>query len=135
MVNERLVMSKKIAKKVFIVDDDEMLSMALEDYLGRKTMHDVTVFNTGEEALEHLREQPDVVILDFNLNSEYKDAADGMKILEAIKKRSRFIHVIMLSSQEAYGTALKTISNGAEEYLIKDDDAFAKIVSIIDGLN
>jgi two-component system, OmpR family, response regulator len=128
-------MAKKIVKKIFIVDDDIMLSTALEDYLTRKTMHEIYVYRTGEECLTHLREQPDVVILDFNLNSDDKDAADGMKILESIKKINKYIHVIMLSSQEAYGTALQTISKGAEEYVIKDEAAFKKIVSIIDGLN
>jgi len=128
-------MARKLIKKIFVVDDDEMLSMALEDYMTRKTMHEIHMFRTGEDCLQHLREQPDVVILDFNLNSELKDAANGMKILEAIKKVNKYIHVIMLSSQEAYGTALQTISKGAEEYVIKDEDAFGKIVSIIDGLN
>lgn len=128
-------MAKKIVKKVFIVDDDIMLSTALEDYLSRKTMHEVYVYRSGEECLNHLRDQPDVVILDFNLNSDDKDAANGMQVLETIKRLNKYIHVIMLSSQEAYGTALQTISKGAEEYVIKDEDAFKKIVAIIDGLN
>jgi two-component system, OmpR family, response regulator len=128
-------MAKKIAKKIFVVDDNEMLSMALEDYLTRQTMHDVQLYKTGEECLKHLREQPDVVILDFNLNSENKDAANGMHILEEIKRINKYIHVIMLSSQEAYGTALQTIRKGAEEYVMKDEGAFKKIVAIIDGLN
>src|SRR4051812_5778625 len=103
-------MSRKKAKRIFVVDDDEMLSTALEDFLTRKTLHEVTLFSTGEECLKHLRDAPDVVILDYNLNSVSKDAANGMKILEAIKKSDRGIHVIMLSSQEAYGTALQTIT-------------------------
>ena len=111
-------MSSK-AKKIFIVDDDEMLSMALEDYLTRKIPHQVHIFSTGEECLEHLVDEPDIVILDYNLNSVFKDAANGMKILEAIKKEDRSIRVIMLSSQEAYGTALQTITKGATEYIIK----------------
>ncbi len=128
-------MSRRAAKKIFVVDDNEMLSMALEDYLTRQTMHEVQVYSTGEECLKHLREQPDVIILDFNLNSENKDAANGMQILEEIKRINKYIHVIMLSSQEAYGTALQTIRKGAEEYVMKDEGAFKKIVSIIDGLN
>lgn len=128
-------MGRKIAKKIFIVDDCDMLSMALEDYLTRETMHDVVVFNTGEECLKNLREQPDVVILDYNLNSAVKDAANGLQILEEIKKRNKYIHVIILSSQDEYGTALQTLRKGAEEYVMKDESAFEKVVSIIDGLN
>ena len=123
-------MNKKLAKKIFVVDDDEMMSVALEDFLTRKTHHDVHLFNTGEACLEHLDEQPDIIILDYNLNSVYKDAANGMKILEAIKKEDRSIRVIMLSSQEAYGTALQTITKGAEEYVIKAQDAFEKIAAL-----
>jgi two-component system OmpR family response regulator len=79
----------KIVKKIFVVDDDEMLSMALEDYLERNSDHEVHLFNTGEECLEHLTEQPDIIILDYNLNSVKKDAANGLVILDAIKKAQR----------------------------------------------
>jgi DNA-binding NarL/FixJ family response regulator len=128
-------MAKKIAKKIFVVEDNEMMAMALEDFLTRETMHEVVLFGTGEDCLKQLRQQPDVVILDYNLNSENKDAQNGMQILEEIKRINKYIHVIMLSSQDAYGTALQTIRKGAEEYVIKDEDAFSKIVAIIDGLN
>jgi two-component system, OmpR family, response regulator len=123
-------MSIKMVKKIFVIDDDEMLLAAIEDYITRKTKHNVQLFKTGEECLEHLDESPDVIILDYNLNAVYKDAANGMKILEAIKKIDRNIRVIMLSSQEAYGTAMQTINKGAEEYVIKDEASFEKIVAI-----
>lgn len=112
-----------------------MLSMALVDYLTSKTMHEVQVFNTGEECLKHLRDQPDIIILDYYLNTVKKDASNGMKILEEIKKADRSIKVIMLSSQEAYGVALQTVQKGAEEYIIKDEDAFEKIAHICNYYN
>ncbi len=123
-------MSKKLVKKIFVVDDDEMITTALEDYLTRKTMHEVKVFSTGEDCMKHFAEEPDIVILDYKLNSISKDAANGLQVLEAIKKLDRDIRVIMLSSQEAYGTALQTIVKGAEEYIIKDADAFEKIAAM-----
>lgn len=117
-------------KKIFVVDDDEMLSMALEDYLERKTNYEVRLFNTGEECLGHLSEQPDIIILDYNLNSVIKDAANGLIILEAIKKLNGSIKVVMLSSQETSWIVLQTIKMGAEQYVVKDESAFEKIVSI-----
>lgn len=128
-------MHKKLSKKIFVVDDNEMLTMALEDYLTRKTMHKVQVFGTGEECMRHLDEEPDVIILDYNLNSVEENAANGAQILEAIKRLDRSIHVIMLSSQDAYGTALQTIMKGADTYILKDADAFAKIEAIIQEMN
>ena len=122
-------------KRIFIVDDDKMLTEALSDYLTRKVPHNLKVFHTGEECLRHLSENPDIIILDYYLNSEKKDAATGLEILQVLKKNSPRSHVIMLSSQERYGLAMQTIQKGAEQYVIKDENAFEKISSMINELN
>ena len=121
-------------KKIFIVDDDTMLTEALKDYLTRKVPHDIRIFNTGEECLKHLDENPEIIVLDFHLNSVQKDAANGMEILQFIKKNYPKLHVIMLSSQERYSLALQTIQKGAEQYVAKDEDAFGKIAAIINEI-
>ncbi len=121
-------------KKIFIVDDDIMLTEALSDYLTRKTPHKIRVFHTGEECLTSLSEHPDIIILDYYLNTIQKDAANGMEILTSIRKQDKHIHVIMLSSQERYGIALQTIQKGAEQYVIKDTDSFQKIEEMIDAM-
>ncbi len=118
-------------RKIFIVDDDALASTALRDYLMQQASHQVTVFSTGEECLQHLAEKPDVIILDYYLNSTKKEAADGMEILTSIRKYYPEIHVIMFSGQERYGLAMKTIQKGAEQYVIKDQDAFGKISAIL----
>lgn len=120
----------KMAKKIFVVDDDEMMSMALEDYLTRNTMHEIEVFSTGEECIKNLRQHPDIIILDYNLNSVNKDAANGMKILEAIKKMNRQIQVILFSAQDAYSVALQSMTKGAAQYIVKDEKAFENIAAI-----
>lgn len=124
-------MSTGKIKKIFIVDDDEMLTSALEDYLTRKIPHHITSFATGEECMRHLYDEPDIIILDYYLNGVSKNAANGIEILETIKKEYPKIHVIMLSSQEKYGVVLQTIQKGAERYVIKDENAFEEIAAII----
>ena len=119
----------EFSKKIFVVDDDEMLSMALEDFLERKTDHEIHLFNTGEECLEHLEEQPDIIILDYNLNSVNKDAANGLVILEEIKKMNDAAKVVMLSSQDASWIIVQTVKLGAAEYVVKDENAFEKILN------
>ena len=122
-------------KNIFVVDDDKLMSTALQDYLTRKIPHHVTVFSTGEECLKHLSEKPDVIILDYYLDSVSKDAANGMEILQAIKKLAPQTSVIMLSSQERYGVAMQTLQKGAEQYVIKDEHAFEKIADMVDGIS
>ena len=118
-------------RKIFIVDDDPMLTEALTDYLTRKIPHEIHSFQTGEECLKHLYELPDIIILDYYLNSVQRDAADGLEILQVIRKNNPQAHVIMLSNQEKYSTALNSIQKGAEQYVIKDDEAFQKIADLI----
>ena len=113
------------------MDDDEMLTEALSDFLTRKINHDISVFYTGEELIKHIFEKPDVIILDYYLNSVNKDAANGLEILETIHEHLDNIRVIMLSNQESYVTATQTIQKGAMQYIIKDEDAFQKIADSI----
>lgn len=122
-------------RKIFIVDDDPMLLEAFKDYLTAKAPHQVSAFLTGEECLKHLAEKPDVIILDHYLNTVQKDAANGMEILQIIKKNYPHAHVIMLSSQERYAVALQSIQKGAEHYVIKDKDSFKKIEEMINALD
>lgn len=118
-------------KKIFIVDDDPMLTEALRDYLTRNVAHEIHCFATGESCLQQLVLNPDVMILDYHLNTVEKDAANGMEILQAVKKNYPKIEIIMLSSQESYVVAMQTIQKGAEQYVIKDKDAFEKVSQLI----
>jgi CheY-like chemotaxis protein len=126
-------MSGKI-KKIFIVDDDEMIAKVLKEYLTRTIPHPVSIFSTGEECLQKLYEEPDVIILDYYMHADSKEAADGLELLSVIKKELPAVHVIMLSSQERYGVALQSIQKGAERYVIKDESAFEEINAIINEI-
>ena len=123
----------KKQKRICIVDDDEMLSMMLEDYLTQNPSYFIDTFPTGEDFLETLEDEntPDVIILDFNLDSLQPDAMNGLEVLKKIKAHDRKMRVIMYSSQEQYGKALQTISAGAVEYIIKDNGAFQKIAKLL----
>lgn len=111
-----------------------MLTEALSDYLTRKVPHEIQIYHTGEECLKKIDSSIDAVILDIRLNSVDKNAADGMKILHTIKKIYPHIYVIMLSGQERYSIALETIHQGADQYIIKDEEAFEKILETINNL-
>ncbi len=121
-------------KLIFVVDDNIMFAEMLSDHLGRNPGNKVMVFNTGEECLKNLYQEPDLIILDYYLNDVYKDAANGLEILEEIRKEKMHPSVIMLSSQERYAVAAQTISKGAIQYVIKDDDAFHNIDKILNDI-
>jgi len=118
--------------KIFIVDDEPLLSEMLTDYLKDKNPGLVIKsFPTGEACLKNLYENPDAVILDYHLNSKEKDALNGIDILKEINKRDKNIPVIMLSSQKSYAIATQTIMYGAVHYVIKGQEAFNEIYELI----
>ncbi len=94
------------------------------DQITHNTTHSVTLFHTREECIKHVNEKPDVIILDYYLNSENLNASNGMEVLKAIEKVHSETHVIFLSSQERYGVAMQILQKGAEYYIIKDMEAF-----------
>lgn len=117
---------------IYIVDDEPLLSEMLTDYLmDQYPGFNIKSFPTGEACLQSLDEHPDLVVLDYYLNSKEKDAANGIDILKEIKKKNHALPVIMLSSQKSYGTASQTIMYGAMHYVIKGQDAFEEIFQLI----
>jgi len=118
-------------KNIFVVDDNEMFAMMVKDHLSNNPSYKISLFSTGEECLKNLYQNPDLIILDYFLNDVYKEAANGLEILEEIKKKLGSVPVIMLSSQGKYGVAAQTISKGAVQYVNKDDEAFTNISRIL----
>jgi DNA-binding NarL/FixJ family response regulator len=119
-------------KKIFIVDDDPMFTEQLRDYITRSIPHNILSFSLGEDCLKSLNEKPDVIILDYFLDSKDAEAANGIEVLEVIKKHFPNIRVIMLSSQTTYKVNVESLQKGAK-YVIKDEFAFEKILKLVNA--
>lgn len=116
---------------IFIVDDNKIFALALkadiENAFSKILIH-VQSFETGEQCMEKFKEEkPQVVILDYNLNSKYPDAADGIKMLDWIKKENPETNVIMLTGDDNIDVALKSFHHGAVDYVVKTETKFKKI--------
>lgn len=120
--------------KIFIVDDDNMFTAMLSDHLESKGLYDTSTYATGEDALKHMHENPDFVILDYYLDANNAHALNGLEILKTMHKSHPDTKIIMLSSQEHYGIAAQTIARGALHYVIKDDNAFEEINNVLKGM-
>jgi len=118
-------------KNIFIVDDDPMISELLKDYLVDNWSHNVTMIGTGEECLSRMHEYPDIIVLDYILNSVHKDAADGIEILHFIKVNYPKIRIIMLSGREQLQLVSQSLQQGAEKYVLKTQDAFDQIADLV----
>lgn len=121
-------MEEKKNIRVFIVDDDPVYVKMLEHYITKEiTGAEVRVFLTGEACIHEMHKRPDVVILDYFLNSEFPDAWNGIKVLKKISWSYPYTNVIMLSSHDSADVAMDSYKRGAYEYVIKDEKAFPRI--------
>ena len=120
---------KKVQRlKIFIVEDDAMYSRALENYLCSEIPDiQITTFSTGEACLHSMHLDPDLVVLDYLLNSEFPYAWNGLDIYEHIKRIAPYTSVVMLSCQRNIDTELQTLEKGLAGYVVKSPEAFGKI--------
>jgi DNA-binding NarL/FixJ family response regulator len=116
---------------IFIVEDNNVFKLALKADIESSfsnipmTIHS---FETGEACMEKFStEKPNVVILDYHLNSNHPEAADGIKVLNWIKKESPDTNVIMLTGEDHIDIALRSFKAGASDYIVKTETKFRKI--------
>ena len=81
---------------IFLVDDDALFLKSIEIEFGQNTQSAIETFSTGELCLNRLSENPDIIILDYHLNSINKNAINGLETLDRIKIAQSSIPVIML---------------------------------------
>ncbi|MDZ4756589.1 MAG: response regulator [Bacteroidota bacterium] len=117
--------------KIFVVDDDPIQLEMITDHLGKFKNFTFQTFATGEKLLDKISEKPDIVILDYNLDSVDKDAMEGIDVLQEIKKLHEKAEVIMYSGQDSIEVAVETMRFGAFDYVSKTPSAFYRMENII----
>ena len=95
------------------------------------TEFEVETFATGELCLENLSKEPDVIILDFQLDGISKGAMNGLETLDKIKAVQPNTPVIMLSSQDKIEVAVDCMHHKATDYVVKSETAFLRLQKII----
>ena len=117
--------------KLFLVDDDLVYLKLLEIEFLDHADFSIQTFATGELCLENLASCPDVIILDYHLNSIDNRAMNGLAILDKIKAFNSSIPVVMLSSQDKIEVAINCMHHNAFDYVVKSETAFTRLRLII----
>ena len=116
---------------IFLIDDDELYWKSLAIDFANNTEYKISTFITGEECIENISHHPDIIILDYYLNSIEKNAANGIDILDIIKTSHPHIPVIMLSSQDNIDVAVECMKHKAFDYVVKSETAFLRLQKAI----
>lgn len=121
--------------RLYLVDDDRFL-LDMYAVKFKAAGHEVTAFQSGEEALTALREKPapDAMLLDIVMPT-----IDGFEIMETIRKENLApgMKIIVLSNQGQEADIEKAKQLGAAGYIIKasaiPSEVYAQSIQIIEG--
>lgn len=114
---------KKI--KLLIVDDEEDFLKSIAERLGMRDF-DVATATDGKRAIKVAKKGKfDVAILDMKM-----PGMDGMELLQTLKKKHKFLEVIILTGHGAIDSAVEATKLGAYSYLEKPYD-FEKLLEVL----
>jgi CheY-like chemotaxis protein len=100
--------------KIFVVEDNPVYQTLVIKQL-EHISQDIHVFNTGEHFLSQLTQEPDLIILDYNLDGQI----NGYDVLKAIKKAESTSPVIFFSSNLEIAVTSSVLKLGVVEYIEK----------------
>lgn len=112
--------------KFFVVDDDPHYAHLLIRTLHNEGFTHIEYYDSGENCLEHLDHDPDVILLDH-----YMRGLTGLETLKSIKKMKPETYVIYVSGQEETDIAVTSLKLGAFDYIMKGDDEFNQLSDIV----
>jgi len=116
---------------LFLVDDDALFLKELEIEFAENTESEIKSFSSGELCIKNISKNPDVIILDYHLDSIDKHAINGLETLDRIKTANPQIPVIMLSSQDKIEVAVNCMKHQAFDYIVKSETAFIRLQKAI----
>ncbi len=102
---------------ILVVDDEEAMRESLAAWL-KKAGHEVTTASSGERALDVLSHQGcDLALVDIKM-----PGMDGHELLSRIKEDHPRVMVVMITAYGSIESAVESMKQGANDYLLKPFD-------------
>jgi DNA-binding response OmpR family regulator len=105
-----------MTKRILVVDDDEMVLMALDELL-KPEGYEVDTVGSGNEALQKL----DQGAYDLIMTDVIMPEMDGFELCKRIREKEKFrdIPVVFLTASDSMEDEIKELSLGAKDYIRK----------------
>lgn len=114
---------------IFVVEDNQMYNKLVVSYLKTNKFTNVESYFSGEEALNNMSKNPDIIIQDYLL-----EGMTGIEVLIKAKKTNPNVEFIFLSGQDSIDIAINSMKYGAYDYIVKDQMALQKLVNKINKI-
>jgi len=98
-----------------------MIINLLEYTFQNRHRYQIKSFISGEDCLEAMDLNPDLIVLDYQMSSYDEERMDGLETLNEIRKKDPNLPVIVLTGNGSDELYLEFKNTGAVGYLTKDD--------------
>ncbi len=117
-------------KSILLIDDDPVVRSLVSGIL-RKNGYNVFVAKDGREGIDLTKEkQPDLVITDYQM-----PGISGIEVLNKIKEMNAALPVIMLTAHGDATLTIKSIQDGAFDFIEKPINSKELLQTIKNGLS
>ncbi|HSY75226.1 MAG TPA: response regulator [Bacteroidia bacterium] len=118
---------------VFIVEDNTAYAKTLAAFIRTSfsAVKEVAIFPVGETCITELDRNPDLIIMDYFLDTRYTDAETGLEIIKQIRAMRPEMNILLLSSQKDVDIMLETIRTYKCSYVKKDEKTFERVEEIL----
>lgn len=120
---------------IYVVEDDSASRTMMLDFLEQYKGVLVKGFMTGEMCIGemiHSKVYPDIVLMDYYLDTSRVAKYTGIDTLAKIKELSPNTRIIMVTSVDHDRIVEGSKEMGASDYVMKGPKAFEEVKSIID---
>jgi DNA-binding NtrC family response regulator len=117
-------------KVAFVVDDDMIYQQFMQGHM-KNLGYQVRSFLNGKSCLDHLHQNPDLIILDHQLEEE----ENGLDVLRKIKRMKPKVPVIYLSAQNDLSAAVQALKFGSFDYIEKNPAAYVRLRTTVDRIH
>ena len=119
----------RAGKNVLIVEDDESYRMLLSDALSGAG-YDVIAARDGHEALERVKEKPDLILLDYMI-----PGLTGAEVLKNVRGENsvwaKQVPIYMLTVKDDLSTMAETMAEHMSGYITKSGEDFSKVLEVV----
>jgi DNA-binding NarL/FixJ family response regulator len=118
--------------EVFIVDEDRIMTEALQSDLKRKfgSKVNITICNDPLHCVDSVGDNTHMVILAYDFKKK-KEPVNGIELIKAIKEKNPTTQVVVHSSNDDIHVVIESLRVGASNFVVKEHNSFDRIRAII----
>lgn len=130
-ISELIKRANKKPFSIFLLEDNKFYLQGITSQIKNSFGPNIQLnsFSQSDNFIHSLRKKPEIAVVDYHLDS--RSEIDGLNLIRELKKNSPETQIIVLTGENKIDTAVKCLSMGVTDYIVKEDKAIDKVANEI----